>query len=410
MKRAKYLELSIAVMLAYGGSAFADYSCERYPEFEVKGGEYKVIGNYWNDAAQGTAQCIEVNKATGEWKLTQSGWVRTDGPPSGYPAIFKGCHWGSCTKNSGLPLKLSDVKNAPSRWRVTSAPGGHWNNAYDIWFAQSPDIKGQPDGTEIMIWINKGGNVGPAGQKTGNVNINGMNWDVYTAPKGSAGFNDKWHIVSYVATNPSTNVNFDLKPFFDDSVQRGLLQYHWYLIDVEAGTEPWQNGAGFQSHEFEVKFNSGPGPIPGPIDPNRWYNVINQNSGACVDDAEYGTWNGAKVQQWSCNTNGAANQRWKFTPTDNGFYKITTQQAAHLAMDVANWGTSNGSPVQLWNYGGGNNQQWKPVELGNGHYKLIGRDSGKCLDVPAASKANGVQLQLYDCNGTAAQAFKLLER
>jgi hypothetical protein len=35
-------------------------------------------------------------------------------------------------------------------------------------------------------------------------------------------------------------------------------------------------------------------------------------------------------------------------------------------------------------------------------------DSGRCLDTPSASTANGVQLQIYDCNGTGAQAFKLV--
>jgi hypothetical protein len=48
-----------------------------------------------------------------------------------------------------------------------------------------------------------------------------------------------------------------------------------------------------------------------------------------------------------------------------------------------------------------------PVAVGNGQYKLVGVGSGRCLDVPAASAANGVRLQIYDCNGTAAQAFRL---
>ncbi|WP_344745128.1 RICIN domain-containing protein [Streptosporangium vulgare] len=33
------------------------------------------------------------------------------------------------------------------------------------------------------------------------------------------------------------------------------------------------------------------------------------------------------------------------------------------------------------------------------------RALGKCLDVTAASTANGAQIQLYDCNGTTAQRW-----
>ena len=72
--------------------------------------------------------------------------------------------------------------------------------------------------------------------------------------------------------------------------------------------------------------------------------------------------------------------------------------------------TRNGSLIQLWSYGGGDNQQWMPVSVGNGQYKLVGVGSGRCLDVPAASTANGVRLQIYDCNGTAAQAFRLSQQ
>jgi hypothetical protein len=48
-----------------------------------------------------------------------------------------------------------------------------------------------------------------------------------------------------------------------------------------------------------------------------------------------------------------------------------------------------------------------PVALGNGTYKFVARNSGKCLDVPNASSAVLTQFQQYDCNGTSAQSFTL---
>jgi beta-glucanase (GH16 family) len=146
------------------------------------------------------------------------------------------------------------------------------------------------------------------------------------------------------------------------------------------------------------------------INPNVWYNVINQNSGSCVDDANWGTTNGSIVQQWTCG-NGQYNQEWQFTPTDSGYYKVTSRNAP-LVWDVTGGpgAVNSGVKVQLWSYGGGSNQQWMPVALGNGNYKFVARNSGLCLDVPAASTANGVQLQQYTCNGTAAQSFGLTQQ
>ena len=46
----------------------------------------------------------------------------------------------------------------------------------------------------------------------------------------------------------------------------------------------------------------------GGIDTSAWYEVVNQNSGSCVDDPTSGTTNGTPVQQWSCG--GATNQQW----------------------------------------------------------------------------------------------------
>ena len=143
------------------------------------------------------------------------------------------------------------------------------------------------------------------------------------------------------------------------------------------------------------------------INTSTWYNVVNESSGSCVDASGWGTANGTTVQQWSCGSQ-QYNQEWQFQSEANGAYSIVNRNAPSEVWDVTNVGTADGSLLQLWTYGGGSNQQWTPVSLGNGYYKFVGVGSGRCLDTPAASTANGVQLQIYDCNGTGAQAFKLV--
>jgi chitinase len=69
-------------------------------------------------------------------------------------------------------------------------------------------------------------------------------------------------------------------------------------------------------------------------------------------------------------------------------------------VDVAGANTANGTAVQLYDCNGTAAQQW-----------TVGSDQtlralGKCMDVTAAGTANGTQIQLYDCNGTGAQKWQ----
>src|SRR5713101_7307569 len=152
-----------------------------------------------------------------------------------------------------------------------------------------------------------------------------------------------------------------------------------------------------------------PPPPPPSIDPNAWYNVVNENSGSCVDARKFGTANGTAVQQWACGSQ-QVNQEWQFQPTSGGFFKVVGRNAQSEVWDVTHVGTANGSLIQTWTYGGGLNQQWQPVSTGNGTFKFVARNSGRCRDLPAASTANGVQLQIFDCNGSSAQSFKLVQQ
>jgi hypothetical protein len=69
-------------------------------------------------------------------------------------------------------------------------------------------------------------------------------------------------------------------------------------------------------------------------------------------------------------------------------------------VDVAAASSANGAAVQLYDCNGSAAQQW-----------TVGTDGtiralGKCMDVTAASTANGAKIQLYDCNGSAAQQWQ----
>ncbi|MFE9955109.1 chitosanase [Micromonospora sp. NPDC005299] len=69
-------------------------------------------------------------------------------------------------------------------------------------------------------------------------------------------------------------------------------------------------------------------------------------------------------------------------------------------VDVAGANPANGTPVQLWDCNGTAAQAWT-VGDADGSVRAL----GKCLDVTAASSADGAKVQLYDCNGTGAQKW-----
>jgi glucosylceramidase len=69
-------------------------------------------------------------------------------------------------------------------------------------------------------------------------------------------------------------------------------------------------------------------------------------------------------------------------------------------VDVAGANPANGTAVQLYDCNGTAAQQWTVAT--DGSLQTL----GKCMDVTAAGTANGTQIQLYDCNGSGAQKWQ----
>ncbi|MFD7445060.1 ricin-type beta-trefoil lectin domain protein [Streptomyces sp. NPDC059909] len=77
----------------------------------------------------------------------------------------------------------------------------------------------------------------------------------------------------------------------------------------------------------------------------------------------------------------------------------TLRGLAGKCLDVAGANTANGTRVQLYTCNGTAAQRW-----------TVGTDGtvralGKCLDAAAAGTADGTRVQLWDCNGTGAQRW-----
>lgn len=228
-------------------------TCDQYGTWNVTptSKNYVVQNNRWGASTQ---QCIAGDNANTSWSVTTSQHnLATNGPPAGYPSIYKGCHYGNCTTNSGMPKQQSAIGSAPSSWSITVPSSGSWNAAYDIWFNKTSSSSGQNNGAEMMIWLNSR-NVQPAGTRVAsNVSIAGAQWDVwYTTVSGSG---VTWNYIAYKRTSGTGSVNFDLKAFFNDAQNRGYIQSSWWLTSIQAGFEMWVGGAGLRTNSFSATVN-----------------------------------------------------------------------------------------------------------------------------------------------------------
>jgi chitodextrinase len=231
-------------------AAFADTTtCD--PNGTISAGEYTIQANEWNSSDR---QCVTYTSGTA-WSMSTANFnLATNGAPATYPSIFKGCHWGLCTPNSGLPIQVSKLGSAVSSWNTVQPASGAYDVAYDLWFNSTPTTSGQPDGTEIMIWLNSRGGVQPFGSQTGNATISGLNWNVWTGQQSG------WKIISYVLNPGATSVNnLDVKAMINDSVARGSLNSAHYLLDAEAGFEIWKGGQGLATTSFSFSASTGGG-------------------------------------------------------------------------------------------------------------------------------------------------------
>jgi hypothetical protein len=249
----RMLAIVFAVCFAFfeiSASVAAQSTCSTFGTISIDSGAYIFQNNEWNSSAE---QCATVS-GTG-FRLTTADFnLPTNGAPATYPSIFRGCHWGPCTSSNPFPIEENNIASASTSVTIAQPFGYNNDSAYDIWFNQTSTTSGQPNGTEIMIWINHQGSIRPFGSQTAMETIDGTTWEVWTGRQSS------WNIVSYVRETPVTSVsNLNLLPFFSDAVSRGGLEPSWWLIDVEYGFEIWTGGQGLAMSGYSVSAAAGSG-------------------------------------------------------------------------------------------------------------------------------------------------------
>ncbi|MEY9892474.1 beta-glucosidase [Catenulispora sp. MAP5-51] len=118
----------------------------------------------------------------------------------------------------------------------------------------------------------------------------------------------------------------------------------------------------------------------------------------CLDDKWASTQDNNPIYIYACNGTGAQNVQVIPDATDG----TVTLHILGKCVDVQNGATDNYTLVQLYTCNPSGAQRWVPQPNG----ALKNPQSGRCLDDPGAV-LDPTQLQIFDCNGTAAQAWRI---
>ncbi|KAG8916704.1 hypothetical protein FRC00_014498 [Tulasnella sp. 408] len=222
--------------------------CGQY-DSENEGGIYYLENNLWGMSGYTGSQCSQATSLSGNtvaWKTTYT-W-------SGGPYQVKS--YANMDLQVGMRKQISSITSIPSTWRwtYTSASSNLVADvSYDLWLSPSSSGTGASSTTsyEIMIWLSTRGGATPAGSQIGTVTINGISWKLWKGPVSS------WTVFSFVPPSEITNWSQDLKPFITYlTTSQGVSSSH-YLIQFQAGTEPFTGSATFTTTAYSAAVNSG---------------------------------------------------------------------------------------------------------------------------------------------------------
>lgn len=151
-----------------------------------------------------------------------------------YLSVISGWHWGNWSKDSGLPVRLTDKWELRSSGSFKVKNPGVQNVAFDLWFHElkHPGNSDNPK-DELMIWLASYQGAGPLGTKQGSVTIAGAEWDLY---KGNVG----WEVYSFVRKTNTESWDFDLRDFIREVLARKWMSPSKYITSVQFGTEIFQ--------------------------------------------------------------------------------------------------------------------------------------------------------------------------
>jgi hypothetical protein len=217
--------------------------------------EYFLQINQWNNASATGMQTMAYGGPFFFKMTQQTAMVATNGGPTGFPSMFIGGNSNNVTQGSNLPKLVSSLTTVPTSWvwadgGSTDTGANSYNATYDVWFSTSPEgepAASAPTGGFLMVWLYDPPDAQPLGSRQASAqtipNIPGV-WDIWV------GTNAGHPCISYVRTEKTLSMSFDLNDFIKHAVGRGNVQNAWYLTNIFVGFEIWRGGLNLETTSF----------------------------------------------------------------------------------------------------------------------------------------------------------------
>ncbi|MBN2441193.1 MAG: RICIN domain-containing protein [Spirochaetales bacterium] len=365
MKKATTIIVLILVCIGTGIHAQVLDSCGQWAHY--CDGTYCVYNNLWGENV-GT-QCITASSTT-RFSVTSN---QTGTGVKTYPN----------SSREPIGVTIGSLKSLTSSMNVSSPTNGDYCTAWDIW---APE--------EVMVWMNKYGNVSPWGSFVETATIGGVTWDVYK--NGYPGF---------VRQSNTNSMTVDLKAILNYCVNKGWLSSSGIIEKVQGGFEitATVGSQTFTMNSYSVSIDSTE-PIEQPPEPppasetpqvGMYYRILAGHSGKALTVENKSTAPGANVIQWSYEN--SPHQEWLLEEagaSGPGYYLLTNRNSG-MVLEVQDWSTADGGNVRQGSFAAyQNNQQWSLTRDGD-YYQIINRNSGLLVDVEATSGNNGANIHQW---------------
>ncbi|MFI8823541.1 RICIN domain-containing protein [Streptomyces sp. NPDC053431] len=162
------------------------------------------------------------------------------------------------------------------------------------------------------------------------------------------------------------------------------------------------------------------GASPADNSPTGTYKLVNRYSGLVVGlSADTGRpAETTPVRSWSDTTGNpvggsrtAAEQTLTLTPTASASLDgVHTLTASGKALDNPNSSGANGTQLVTWTLNSGANQKWTFTRQADGAYELRNVSSGKCADVDGGSTSAGARVIQWTCHGGPNQRWNVVRQ
>jgi hypothetical protein len=141
---------------------------------------------------------------------------------------------------------------------------------------------------------------------------------------------------------------------------------------------------------------------------NPAFQFFNSHTGMCLEPQNESMLQGTAIVQQPCKASGA--QEWIYVDLGSAGDQFENALTG-MCFDVRG-GAANHTPIQQWTCNGISNEKWKifvPAKgaVGAPVQSEVAGSSGYCLDIPGGQTTAGLAMQIYKCNQTVSQLWKL---